>query len=536
MKTQKKIVTALVSAAACLLPAVAHAHVTRVWYDAFNEPAGFNRQALLQTIQSSLREWEYHGRGQLALKWEGVTSNKPGGGGDDLIFGWDPSLVGSNTCAQTWIYTFAQVAPMGRIDMNPAIMGSGNVYTATPVVNANCLVGKSVLQHEMAHWFRWDAGHFNDSVLGSTCASGGICTDFMALNLWNGDMDGINQNNYFPIFAPTYPPLGVYVATDTYNHTNGAISGSSAVLLSGGGPQNFTAGMGIGGPSAQYSRAFTDNNTIAVEQGDGYTWSNRRTINEFTRRQVCVTGTSNSSDMYVVWTSNSQVPTANVANVGARTVRYSESHDGGNTWSAPGTIAGAQTRTGVSCGFDVARNRVVVAWANASTFQVQYSERTPSSVGAGFWTAGRTIPGPMTYEMPMLQFDPFTANSGMLTWHGIGNASDAVRSAVYFNGTQYALVNMFGVQVTASSAESADLRTNAVPNPFGTETHYAYGRNSGPPSSQIRTRRGSTYGAPVSDSATEATNYEPPVDRYVSSANDRIYYSSAYLRQIIYPH
>jgi hypothetical protein len=206
MKKQTKIYAALASFVACTLPAVAHAHVTRVWYDTKNEPANFVRSALLQTIQSTIREWEYHGRGQIAMKWEGVTFDKPGGGGDDLVFGWDPSLVGSTTCAQTWTYTAFQVAPMGRVNMNPAIMNNPSVYFGTPVLGNGCLVAKAVLQHEMAHWFRWDTGHFNDSVLGSTCASGGICTDFMAMNLWNGDMDGINQNIYFPIFAPTYPP------------------------------------------------------------------------------------------------------------------------------------------------------------------------------------------------------------------------------------------------------------------------------------------------------------------------------------------
>jgi len=310
---------------------------------------------------------------------------------------------------------------------------------------------------------------------------------------------------------------------------------SGATEIGPPGPQNFTGALGVGGPGFSYARAYTDFSTISVDQGSGTVpWVNKRIINDFTRRQMCVTGTSTSSDMYVVWTSNTQVPTSNVTNVGARTLRFSESHDGGNTWSAPATIASASTRTGVSCNYDIARNRVVVAWANPVTFAVNYTERAPSAVGAGAWTTPLALSGPTTYELPILSFDPFTFNSGFLTWHSVPNAGAPMISRLSHNGTSYVVNVPQGIS-TIDLPEQLDLRTNIVPNPFGPEMHYAYGRNSGPPSTQIRTRRGNSWFILSSDAVSEGPGVEPGFDRYVGSANDRLFVSSAYLRHSIVP-
>lgn len=189
----------------------------------------------------------------------------------------------------------------------------------------------------------------------------------------------------------------------------------------------------------------------------------------------------------------------------------------------------------MSCGYDVARNRVVVAWAHPSTFAVTYTERAPGNTGSAAWAAPRAIAGPVTFELPMIQFDPFTSSSGFLTWHSAPNAATPLISRLGHNGTSYYLVSPTGVG-TLDFPEGNDLRTNIVPNPFGTEMHYAYGRNSGPPSTQIRVRRGNTYAILSSDSATESSGFEPAFDRYVGSANDRILLSSAYLRHSIAPH
>jgi hypothetical protein len=169
------------------------------------------------------------------------------------------------------------------------------------------------------------------------------------------------------------------------------------------------------------------------------------------------------------------------------------------------------------------------------TLTVDYTERAPNAVGAGGWIAPRTIAGPLTYELPILAFDPFTSGSGFLTWHSIPNAGAPLLSRLFHNGTSYAISSPPGI-FTVDIPEENDLRTNIVPNPFGTAMHYAYGRNSGPPSTQIRVRRGNNWAILTSDSVTESSGFEPSMDRYTGSANDRQLVSSAYLRHTIVAH
>ncbi|HET8645235.1 MAG TPA: hypothetical protein VFO85_07085, partial [Vicinamibacteria bacterium] len=108
---KKKLHAVLMALAAlCVLsaPTDAEARRLRVWYDTAGEPVGFNRRSMLTEIQEALREWEYHGGGKIVLEWNGVTTRRAGGGGDDLIVGWDPTLVGTTACAVTWTYAAFQ--------------------------------------------------------------------------------------------------------------------------------------------------------------------------------------------------------------------------------------------------------------------------------------------------------------------------------------------------------------------------------------------------------------------------------------------
>ncbi|HET8647186.1 MAG TPA: hypothetical protein VFO85_16945, partial [Vicinamibacteria bacterium] len=265
-------------------------------------------------------------------------------------------------------------------------------------------------------------------------------------------MGGINQNPYFPLFAPTYPPQPLLLLTEIYDAGTGGTTGGGGIDI---GPQNYTGSLGLGGPGFDYALAFSHivtarGNTVVVRQGSGRVpWVNERVIGETAVRQTCVTGVPGTADMYVAWpapgqrTIASTVGTTLFPRAGERAVRFSESHDGGNTWSAPADIPGAFTRTGVSCGFDAARGRVVLVFAESAGFTVQFTERLPGAVGAGGWTAplaigSGTIPFVMTYETPLLAFDPFTPASGLLSWTGSTQRAPLI-ARLGFDGTRYVI-------------------------------------------------------------------------------------------------
>jgi hypothetical protein len=538
MTTFKALLISLAAVAAVARTPDAEARRLRVWYDAANEPSGFNRSGMLTEIQEAMREWEQHGAGKIVLEWRGVTTRRAGGGGDELIFGWDPGLAGTTACAETWIYTAFQLPPMGRVNFNPAFWGGRSIFTSLPITGVNCRVMRSVLMHETAHWFRWDIGHPTDSVLASTCATPGVCSDHVAMHLWNSDMGGINQNPYFPIMAPTYPPQPLLVLTDIYQETTGGVTHGGGFEV---GPENFTASLGLGGPAFDYALAFTtvvpgNGHQIVVEQGNGRVpWGNRRLIGDDTGHQTCVTGVPGTADMYVAWAATRQrtiastVGTPAFANAGERAVRFSESHDGGHTWSAPADVPGAFTRMGVSCGFDPARGRVVLAWTDSVSYLVRYSERSPGAAGATAWLAPRTmgsggLPFVMTYETPLLSFDPFTPGSGLLTWTGSTHRAPLL-ARVAHGGTSYGI----GWYMYATSvAEQNALRTNVVPNPFGTDIHFALGLNT-PVPAQVRVRR-REY---VTLATETATSSSAAYDRYLGSGTNRGFFETAYLRQMI---
>ncbi|HET8644863.1 MAG TPA: hypothetical protein VFO85_05210, partial [Vicinamibacteria bacterium] len=83
-----------------------------------------------------------------------------------------------------------------------------------------------------------------------------------------------------------------------------------------------------------------------------------------------------------------------------------------------------------------------------------------------------------------------------------------------------------------SLAEQNTLRTQAVPNPFGTAIHFAHGQNTPPPpvSAQVRTRKGPTFLPLATETFTLPTT---PYDRYVGSGRSRGFVETAYLRMMI---
>jgi hypothetical protein len=541
-RTMSKLHAVLMSLAALFLlsrPPDAEARRLGVFYDTAGEPVGFNRSGMLGEIQEAMREWEYNGGGKIVLEWRGVTTGRAGGGGDNLIVGWDPTLVGTRTCAMTWTYAAFQAPPMGRINLNPSMWNRGMLFTNTPVVGAGCRVMRATLIHHMTHWFRWDISHRTDSALSSPCDGGtGACSDHLMLHVWNSDMGGINQNTYFPLFAPTYPPQPLLLLTEIYNATTGGVTAGGGIDI---GPQNFTASLGVGGPGFDYAQAFSTvvtarGNTVVVQQGNGRVpWATQRVIGETAVRQTCVTGVPGSADMYVAWPAPQQrsiastVGTLLFPNAGERAVRFSESHDGGNTWTAPADVPGAFTRTGVSCGFDAARGRVVLAFAESVGFTVRFTDRVPGALGPGGWTAPMAVgsgilPFVMTYETPLLAFDPFTAGSGMLSWTGSTQRAP-LRARLLHDGTRY---NISALGFATTVAEQNALRSHVVPNPFGLGMHFALGLNT-PLPAQVRLRRmGAVTLATETNPATTA-----PYVRYLGAGNSRGFVESAYIEQMI---
>jgi hypothetical protein len=536
----KTVLFALAVLSVVARPATAQAHRIRVWYDTAGEPVPFNRTALVTEIQEAMREWEHHGAGKIVLEWRGVTRGRAGGGVDDLIFGWDPGLMGTSTCAETWVYTGFRLPPMGRVNLNPSFWNGSMLFTTVPVTGRNCRVIRSNLVHETTHWFRFDWTHPPESALASTCAAPGVCSDHIAMHVWNSDMMGINQNPYVPLFAPTFPPQPTLLLTDAYDPWSGAVTSTGGDDI---GPQNFVASLGVGGPAEAYARAFTTvvsgrGPTVVVEQGSGgLPWGRRRAMNEMTFRQTCVTGVPGTSDMYAAWPAplqrtlaSSPPGSASFANAGERTIRFSESHDGGETWTSPADVPGAFTRTGVSCGFDATRNRVVLVFAESVGFTVQYTERVPGAAGAAAWRTPRAVgsgilPFVMTYETPLVAFDPFTAGSGLLTWTGSTHRAPLVARLVH-DGAAYAVR---GVTVTATTlAEQNALRTSVVPNPFFTDIHLAFGMNT-PVPAQVRVRKHDFLTVSSDTDPSSSAGY----DRYVGAGSNRFFYETAYIRQSI---
>ena len=145
-------------------------------------------------------------------------------------------------------------------------------------------------------------------------------------------------------------------------------------------------------------------------------------------------GPVNSNEMLMAWPNrteeaippwfyNFQVGADNIraGQIGARSIRYTLSHDGGHTWDPVSNMSlpDVLTRTGVSCGWNPGRSAFVLAWQSATTDNVEFAESIPFgwrrlNFGLPAIPAGALRPS--THDSPQLYYDPFGDGVGVLVW------------------------------------------------------------------------------------------------------------------------
>ena len=244
----------------------------------------------------------------------------------------------------------------------------------------------------------------------------------------------------------------------------------------------------------------------------------------------------NGTDMYVVWASGNQTqfsnPNDNSTLTGSRAIVFVESHNAGNTWSVPLPIAGARTRSGVSCTFDALRARVVVAFAD-HVERIHTTNRNPAAVGAGSWTVPSVMtnafgsPSLRTGDTPMLSFDPYSAdNYGLLSWwdSDVNDQRTMYVTRSVFTGN-YVHDSGFLPWVTSTVVEE-QLLSSVIPNVIFGNLHWALNTQK---NTLLGRRRYRYVGGMVSENY-DLLAINPTLDIYVGSGANRLLVETAYIR------
>jgi hypothetical protein len=495
----------------------AHANRQQVWYDDSFRPfsADQSQQDFVRAIQQALREYELHSQGAAVFEWRGVMVNPPCGGGGNLRIMWDPTLP-SNVCAQTTYYAPFAACPTGQVSFNP-------MFAWRAKWNPNgfdvCVNFQATLNHEMAHWMKQvdNGGHLNNSVLTQV----GTARDLISRHLWSSDMDGVNFGDWF--FKITFPAHSFTWKTENYDPWTGA---SSLRGIGPGSPLGFfpTEAYAPGANGQQFSAAWGSPSSIQFTQGDAGSFAPPVVLTGTemaTRHRVC-TATNTGGDVFIAWASaNEAAPSAFGSTFdGARAILFSQSHNGGASWTAARAIPGAFTRAGVSCAFDPTRGNIVLAYEGAGEEGVWVTHRPAVSAALDGWSWPSRLSGPRTPETPHITFDPFAGTTtGWLAWNESLDGMHKIRP-VGFNGSNYVLT---GALQTAVPSTSRLVRSPIVAHMANGTAHVAYSNNDPRGTLQAHRRtRGFESGA--LSTAQNAEN--APADnlmRYTGAAENTIF-------------
>jgi hypothetical protein len=491
----------------------AHANRQQVWYDDSFRPfsADQSQQDFVRVIQQTLREYELHSQGAGIFEWRGVMVNPPCGGGNNVRIMWDPSLP-SNICAQTTYYAPFAVCPTGQITFNPAFAWRAKW---SPNANDVCVSFQATLMHEMAHWMKQvgNGGHLNDSVLTQV----GFARDLISRHLWNSDTNGINFGD--PIFRITFPAHTFTWKTDWYDTNNG----NSGLMGKGlGSPLGFfpTESFAPGANGQQYAMAWGSPTGIRFAQGDGRGFGAPVNLIGGTNRRVCV-ATNTGRDVFVAWADLAQATPSSGGNPfdGSRAIVFTQSHDGGSTWSAAANIPGAFTRAGVSCAFDPTGNKIVLAYQGSGEEGLWLTSRSPASLDPNGWSWPVMLSGPRTAETPSITFDPFAGtSSGWLAWHESLTGLHSIRR-IGWNGSGYAFI---GAAQPAVPGSSVITRSSSVAHMGNGTVHVLQSVNDSATTQVQRRTRGHESGFLTNADTVEVA---PPSDlgRYSGAAENTLF-------------
>ena len=360
-----------------------------VRYDATDQPPDFTQLQVVRLIQSVMREYETLGAGKVVLEWGGVSTNRVLGTGNIAIF-WDTSLDACASMQRLWGLPLAN----GALRLHP---GQLIYLNGPPNPNPTLCSGlRAAIVHELAHYFEQQGHPAADSVLawGSFATTGtqheswmqaGIANYRQDLHLWNSDFGS------FPCGVPnslSFCPHPTSALVRDYNPISTAVATMSQFPV----PKPVTTTLATGGPGNSYTLAASNAYTIWVNQGNGSSWSLTSTINEGNFHRMCFATAVNSNEMLMAWPNrteeaippwfyNFQVGADNIraGQIGARSIRYTLSHDGGHTWDPVSNMSlpDVLTRTGVSCGWNPGRSAFVLAWQSATTDNVEFAESIP---------------------------------------------------------------------------------------------------------------------------------------------------------------
>lgn len=414
------------TAALQLLPRHADALV-RVHYDPTNAPATHSTGAMLALITLAMREWESQSGGRARFSGPQVSAPNEGlyRGPGHLNIYWDGTL---SSCARTqtdcpaWpLACTLQLHPFG----SPGAMSILFPPNTVPPQGTGCQDIYSTLMHELGHNFdnllcylafpttvvvdpvtgpftapSGNSCHIGASVVGDSLGPSGfamLVDDLASRHLWNFD-----QDNFVGPGNPLTPVSSYY---DFYDQSTGELMTTQAATGNTNESNSYTESIGPGLTQSEYTRVYalganqgTLSTRVFFDQGD--LWTAQMTprvmlpING-TRHKTCIAALPGSPHAIVCavdaieapLSGNQQQVLAKMSPVsltaGRRFINCVETHDSGASWSANFALP-AVTRSGVSCAVDVATNRVVLAYEEASTEQVMTRHRLINVVDA--WT------------------------------------------------------------------------------------------------------------------------------------------------------
>jgi hypothetical protein len=500
--------------AALFTSSAAWANRQQVWYDDSNRPfsADQTQDDFVRAIQQSLREYELHTQGAAIFEWGGVAVNPPCGGGANVRIVWDPTLP-SNVCAQTTTYAPFAACPTGQVQFNPMFAWRAKWSPNTFDV---CVNFQATLNHELAHWMRQigNEGHVNHSVLTQV----GNARDLLSRHLWNIDMDGINWGDWF--FKIIFPAHTFTWKTENYDPWTGA---SSLRGIGAGSPLGTwpTEAFAPGANGQQFSAAWGSTGSIQFTQGDATSFAAPTVLSGWelaTRHRVC-TANNTGSDIFIAWASTTEVAPSpgGTGFDGSRAIYYTQSHDGGVSWTIPRAIPNAFTRAGISCSYDPTRGNIVLAYQGSGEEGVWVTHRNAVSAALDGWAWPTMLVGPRTPETPHITFDPFAGTTtGWLAWNESVDGMHKIRQLGY-NGVNYALQ---GTLQTAVPSTSRLVRSPIVAHMANGTAHVAYSNND--PGGTLQSHR-RTRGFESGSLSTAQTSENAPAEnlmRYTGAAEN----------------
>jgi hypothetical protein len=529
------------------MPSSAEAVVIKLYYIPTNAGSCCtDTDKVVRVILQAAREFEAHSYGAIQFDWRGI-SNVLLDGSDNrtLQIWWDPSLVEMNDCGLSYPPGNNFGAATGWTGMNRHIawrLSTSDPNTGNPVpwLNSECRDFRANVMHEMTHFFRPELG--NNHPIDSVLTYNSIWGDLWARNLWNSDIGGIN---------PAYYPKRPVALSMDFLQAGETVSNAGGTVFSGG--ANHTGAVGPGGPAYQYARVFTDLGTaVWFEQGNGYGsgWSAQRQLgspwNPTTFHRACIATNTVNFDMMVAWTASTQAQASVVGGgavwAGTREVVFTESHDGGATWSLPFSIpspgantATARTRTGIACAFDLVNSQFVLAYAN-DIEELKLTWRSTSNGSS--WSTPVNMASPFTgtlrtADAPTLSFDPmdWSGNRGVISWWD-ADTNYPKTMWIHWNSIQgrytYDSGYLSGVILPG---EVQVLRSSLVPSVHANTGHWAFSTQA----SDVLGRWRRTQPSNVTNADFLQVSGVGYFDWYVgASANRWSFTEKAYLRHIAY--